>query len=343
VLAEVSRFAMLAGEQEEAIRAGRDALRMAERLGLSDLVPALLNNVGTARAVLGDSDGIADLERAVELALAASNPEAARVYNNLASVLVARGERRRATELWEEGRRVAERLGNSVVGRYIERNLLWRDFDGGRWDDLLRTAERLLAEAETVAPHSQDYSLHRFRALILLARGETEDAVAAAASALELVRAVRDPQALLPALGMAAHVYAEAGREDEARAAAREWLSHIGPGAQWGELPLSLAAGRLGLEAEAIAALEELRERTVWGDLALAVLRGELVEAADRLGELEALPWEAEVRLRAAEALVAAGRRAEADEQLQRALAFFHSVGATRSVRRGEALLAASA
>jgi hypothetical protein len=37
---------------------------------------------------------------------------------------------------------------------------------------------------------------------------------------------------------------------------------------------------------------------------------------------------------------VAAGRRAEADEQLTRALGFFRSVGAARYVREGEALLA---
>jgi len=52
---------------------------------------------------------------------------------------------------------------------------------------------------------------------------------------------------------------------------------------------------------------------------------------------------EALARLRAAERLVRDGRRAEADEQLQRALAFYRSVGATRYVREGEALLAASA
>ena len=48
-------------------------------------------------------------------------------------------------------------------------------------------------------------------------------------------------------------------------------------------------------------------------------------------------------RLRAAEQLVGEGRRAEADEQLGPALAFYRSVGATRYVREGEALLAASA
>ncbi len=49
------------------------------------------------------------------------------------------------------------------------------------------------------------------------------------------------------------------------------------------------------------------------------------------------------MRLRAAERLVADGRRAEADVQLQKALAFYRSVGATRYIREGEALLAATA
>ena len=41
--------------------------------------------------------------------------------------------------------------------------------------------------------------------------------------------------------------------------------------------------------------------------------------------------------------LVAEGRRAEADIQLQKALASYRSVGATRYIREGEALLAATA
>lgn len=52
---------------------------------------------------------------------------------------------------------------------------------------------------------------------------------------------------------------------------------------------------------------------------------------------------EADLRLRAAERLVAAGRRPEADVQLAKALAFYRSVRATRYVRKCEALLAATA
>ena len=60
----------------------------------------------------------------------------------------------------------------------------------------------------------------------------------------------------------------------------------------------------------------------------------------DLFGEIGSLPDEALARLRAAEKLVAAGRHAEADEQLARALAFWRSVRATRYIREGEALLA---
>jgi hypothetical protein len=59
--------------------------------------------------------------------------------------------------------------------------------------------------------------------------------------------------------------------------------------------------------------------------------------------EMELRPHEAHARLRAAERLRADGRHAEADEQLTPALAFFRSVAASRYVRRGEALLAATA
>jgi hypothetical protein len=48
----------------------------------------------------------------------------------------------------------------------------------------------------------------------------------------------------------------------------------------------------------------------------------------------------ADTRLRAAQQLLVEGERAEADEQLQKALAFYQSVGATRRIRETEAVLA---
>jgi hypothetical protein len=48
-------------------------------------------------------------------------------------------------------------------------------------------------------------------------------------------------------------------------------------------------------------------------------------------------------RLQAAKALVQAGRRVEANAQLDQALAFYREVGATRYVSEAKALLAISA
>jgi hypothetical protein len=52
---------------------------------------------------------------------------------------------------------------------------------------------------------------------------------------------------------------------------------------------------------------------------------------------------EAHARLRAAAQLSEVGQRREADRQLQRTLAFWRSVNATRYVREAEALLPATA
>jgi hypothetical protein len=80
-----------------------------------------------------------------------------------------------------------------------------------------------------------------------------------------------------------------------------------------------------------------------WTEAAAEIARGDYQRAADIYAEMGTLPNEAYTRLRAAEHLVREEPRGEADEQLHRALAFWRSVGATRYVREGEALLAATA
>jgi uncharacterized protein YciI len=72
------------------------------------------------------------------------------------------------------------------------------------------------------------------------------------------------------------------------------------------------------------------------------LLEGDVVEAADAWARVA--PYsEAIARLHAARVLLASGRRSEADGQLQRGLAFFRAVGATKVVRDAEGLLAAAA
>jgi hypothetical protein len=179
-----------------------------------------------------------------------------------------------------------------------------------------------------------------WRSLIRLARDEATLAHADADQAVTTGRKLKDPQALIPALGTAALVYAELGEADRARLLVEE----LQPGPYVASVPAAFfAASRVGMAQEFRAKVREFRRSTPWDRAADAVLDGRWPEAADTYDEIGARPFAALAALRAAEALVGEGRRAEADLQLSRALEFWRSIGAKRYVREGEALLAASA
>ena len=336
VLCEVSRYAMLADETEEAVRVGREALEMAEALGLAELVPGALINIGSARANAGDDGGVADLERAVDIALATNNPDLARAYNNLAAM---ESNIERAHELQLKGREAAERLGHAPVGRYLEGQIVLTVADLGRWDEFLQLAEEFLAGS----PHYNEGFIREHLADIYVARDDLEAAADEAARALALAREAKEPQALQPALGCHIRVDLARGRVEQARELARELVSMLERSAStFGVMMLALNADQLNVR-EAMPGILATRADRAWVRAAAAVLEGDFVRAADIAAEHAFVVYEAELRLRAAEALVAEGRRAEADVQLQQALAFYRSVGATRFIREGEALLAATA
>jgi thioredoxin-like negative regulator of GroEL len=68
----------------------------------------------------------------------------------------------------------------------------------------------------------------------------------------------------------------------------------------------------------------------------VAYANGAFDRAAELLHEIKSLPDEAEARVRAAEVLAAAGRRSEADAQLERALAFYSRLGAEALMAEAE-------
>jgi hypothetical protein len=98
----------------------------------------------------------------------------------------------------------------------------------------------------------------------------------------------------------------------------------------------------LGHGGRLAAALEEQPD-VPWTRAAIAYASGDSLTAADICASIGAATQEAYVRLTAARTFAEQGRRTEADAQLDRALAFYHSVRATHYVREAESLLAASA
>ena len=347
VLANVSRFAALAGEKEKAIRVGRVALSMAEDLGLDVIRAHALNNIGMARVATGEHDAVSDVEQSISIALAANSPEAIRGYGNLGSLLMDLGQIDRAFTNIDQGRRLAERFGVVDHLRWLTAEMAWRPYYSGRWDEALQRLDAAIADLEG---HNfwMECPCRWLRGRIRLGRADMEGAQADASRGLELARLAKDPQVLWPALAFAARAFSGSDRaraNDLTEELLAEWkaqkLRISGSDNEWLN-DLIAVLPELGRENEFLE-VDEAEMTTPWRRAARKVFLGDYLEAAEMYATLGAKPTEAYVRLRAAGAFVRAGRRQEADAELQRALAFWRSAGATAYVREGEALLAASA
>jgi class 3 adenylate cyclase/tetratricopeptide (TPR) repeat protein len=347
VTSSLSRFLMLASEDAEAIRLGREALGMAELLGLDELRASTLNNIGVSRVQSGDLGGLRDLDESIAVGERANAPtEVARAQINLASVLWDQGELARSSALMDECSALTARFGLAGFDRWIRGESVLPTYTLGRWGKALAGADEFLAEVEAGSPHYHASLCYLIRAHIRLGRDDIPQALGDVERAVELARLAKDPQNLDATLAAAAHLFHEIGMVQRASGLADEALaklrarSGLGGGTGWlHKLAWTLSA--LGRGWELIDVLPKRDSR--WAQAAAAFAAGNLRDAADICGAMGAVADEAHDRLRLAEVLVEQSRRAEADTQLQRALAFYRSVGATRYIRQAEALLAASA
>ena len=104
-----------------------------------------------------------------------------------------------------------------------------------------------------------------------------------------------------------------------------------------------LSKAALELErADEFTAVARAATSSPWVESASAFAARDFERAAEILAAVEARPVEAATRRWAAEAHFAAGRRAEGEAELERALAFWRSVGATADVHEAQSLLAAA-
>jgi tetratricopeptide (TPR) repeat protein len=317
---------------------------MADELGIDELRSHAFNNIGIARVGSGDEGGLEDLEQAVAIAVAANSVESVRSYGNLASTLLELGELERAWAMQAEALRLGERFGVSDWLLWIKAERCWQLYYQGRWDEALGLLDDFIAEfAET--GFWMETPLHTPRGRIRLARGDVRGAQEDAERGVLRAQEAKDPQVLWPALGFATRAFA-ATEPDRAAEFVSElltaWQEHGFSLGSDGEWPSDLAVGLvpLGKQAEFLALVDRSHVTTPWRVAASSYVSEDYSAAARVYAEIGALPEEAYARLRAAEALVGEGRRAEADAELKRSLAFWRSVGATAYVREGEALLA---
>jgi tetratricopeptide (TPR) repeat protein len=334
VLGELTRYHMLGGRDEEAVAVGREALAMAEQLGLDPIRAATLSYVGASRVRLGDRQGLVDMRRGIEISAAANSPEVVRGHTNLGVILSQMGELDEAVQIMDEGLRIGERFGSTDMLHWLTIQRRGQKFARGHWDDSLPFAEEII----TGERHYSQKGAFSIRSTIRLARGDMPGAVEDADRSLELAREAQDPQALLPSLAHSAFVSLAAGRAADAESLVDELLALDPARYETGPVlfHLSWVLRALGRTDEFAMALSRATLETRWVGAARAIADGELARAAEIYAEAGALPFEAYTRLRAAEA-------GEPDAQLDKAISFYRRAGAKAYLAEAEQLLKATA
>jgi class 3 adenylate cyclase/tetratricopeptide (TPR) repeat protein len=310
-------------------RHAKEALTIAEELGLEELRASVLIAVGTATAL---QPGAAEaLEQAVTVADAIDSPESIRARVNLAAEVQAQGDLHRGFELQARARSDAERFGVGDFIQHLRTELVWEWYWRGRWDESSHEAGAVLAGVEAVYqnPVSRIFSPH-VRARIRLARDDVAGAVVDSEEAMQVARRWPTWGNLGSVIAGRSRVQLSAGRSDEADALLSEAIE---TGLNVYGLPdVAVGLVLLGRADDFAAIADRWPGPSAWLDAAGALTAGDYVRAADIYAEMGSLPDEADARLRS-------GIEAE----VLRALEFYRSVGATRYIRDGEALLAASA
>jgi tetratricopeptide (TPR) repeat protein len=341
VLANQARMLAVTDHPEQAIAIAREAFALACSLGLEELRAHALNTIGLGRMGLDDLDGLEDLEKSLRLVLEHGVPfEITRVYNNLAWGYVFAGRMHKAVRAFEAQLETARQFGLRDQIRWASEMLAVNSFTHGDWDRALALIENVIEGSEV----RQGFPL-AVRAEIRLGRGELVAASTDAQRALELMRASdhnAEDEALMHALNI--RVALANDRRTDAETFGRELDAILDDALALiradDALDVTFALWGLDRPLDSVVQAASAHPNRVWHQVAAAIARGELLEAADRLAEFGTGTYEAYVRLRAAERLIAKGRRIEGEAELPRALAFYRSVGASLYLPRAEALLA---
>ncbi|HUF00881.1 MAG TPA: adenylate/guanylate cyclase domain-containing protein [Gaiellaceae bacterium] len=341
ILCVLARGAARAGEHAESTRIAGEALALAESLGLDELRAAALMSIGAAELDLGEDEaGFADLEKSIEIGRSIGSPESIRGNVALAHYLRHRGRFTESVPIFEEALRLSESYGNTPQRRVLSGMLPQQRLRQGRWDEALEAADAYLDEVQGVHYHA--WQALQTRGLIRLSRGDGAGIDDAAAS-IEAARSSVDTSVLASALGIYGRMLLLVGRTDDAREALDESLEIFDSLALRSgfDLPyIVVTAFELGEDGGRVLTS---RRDPVWAEAGKWYFAGEFARAADAYEKIGSLSDEAEARLRAAKNLFEGDDKERGEEQLERALSFYRSVGATRFVREGEALFAGEA
>ena len=343
VVAAQARRDMLVYRPKSGYEAATTAVALAREIADVEIEADALVTLGCARVSLGDPAGVEDLEDALGL-VGHRGRVAARALNNLGWAYSVIGDLSHALGVSEQSAARATQEGDVQQAWFSEGNVANNLYSLGRWDEAMNSVDSFDS-----APEGARYmqtSVRSIRANILAARDRPEAALEEIRDVVAISRPTMDPQAIWPSLVELSRIAQQLGLDDEAEACLDELTDSIAasesPGdAQEWDIQLVLAFVDADRSQEAREIVERL-PAVIWREVCDAVLEARYVAAADLLDATGEQPVQAELRLRAATQLLFEGRLGEAQAQLERARAFWQSVGATRYLREADELFAAA-
>ena len=267
----------------EAIAAAERALRLAAGLGLPEPAQAL-GELGADRASLGDAQGLADIRRALALAIEQGmGRDAAVLHNNLAFATWQHEGPAAALELCSNGIEFCERRGIAEMALVIAGARLTFLAACGRSEEALVDAQPLAERAERVGEAVASVEARSVQLALLCKRGEGADA-AVAKRLGATAREAGEPQLMAIAFATAAQLLLASGHGERAKALLEELEAISGTRADpyyAAQLPglvrCALALGDPALASRLIAGVDP---RTPLQQHALDACRAALTEAA---------------------------------------------------------------
>ena len=353
---QVARAHFLAGSYGEAIAAADRACALAETFGVPEPARAI-GRRGFARAFLGDSDGLAEMERALSLLIEqGEGNEAANMQNNLAIARYPLQGPARSLIAFEQGIAFCEQRGLADMAGLLESDCPGLLVELGRPEEALERAGALAAAAEASGANHRLIWVRAVELATHLDRGDPEVEPGLVDWLVETAHAGSVADVTVEVLGPAAAARLAAGAPDQASALLTEIEQR--PGArdtpyysrQLGAmLRTALAAGDPDL-AERLA--DGLEPRYPLREHALCAARAQLAEHAGDHAEAATLYAEAAARWQQfgnvrerAYALLGQGRclvalaDPTAEQSLRKAAELFASMGYRPALDETEALL----
>jgi DNA-binding SARP family transcriptional activator len=209
--AQQAAHALYAGRSAECGRWSAKAREVAEAIGSPALKTQPTLYLGIARFESGDVAGIEDVRAAIDLGLQAGlSWETGHAMSDLGAIVWLSEGPAAGLPLKQRAVTFADSRGMAALARTTRAQMLWLLYDAGAWDELMSTAEALIAGSQGREDRIPMIA-QSAKARVLVERGELQAAVALEDAVLTPARAIGDLQDLAPALATSACIRAAAG------------------------------------------------------------------------------------------------------------------------------------